>query len=483
MIRNYSKYLTSIPFRLDRLPWSRFHWILVISLGVTWILDGLEVTLKGAISGVLQDPRTLGLTPAQIGLISSWYLIGAVVGSLAFGYLTDRWGRKKLFYITLIIYLLGVTLSAFSWSEMSFCAFRFITGAGIGGEYSAINSTIDELVPARVRGRIDIMINGSYWLGTAVGALSTVFILDPARFAPDLGWRFGFATGGVIGLIILFLRRFVPESPRWLIVHGRREEAERVMAQIESDVARETGQSLDEPEKQILIQPRKTISLVEIVRSFFTKYRARSLVSLVLMTSQAFLYNAIFFTYAMVLTNYYQVPVQRTGLYLLPFAFGNFLGPFILGPFFDRIGRRVMISLTYAISAVLLLITGHLFAHSMITAEEQTLLWSIIFFFGSAAASSAYLTVSETFPLEVRGIAIALFFAIGTGIGGVVAPWLFGTLIGTGSRELVFIGYLIATVLLLATAAVEWRYGIDTEGRSLEEIARPISSRPLAEPR
>ena len=471
-----------IPARLDRLPWSKFHWMIVSALGVTWILDGLEVTLGGAVSGVLQDKASFGFSAAQIGLLGSAYVTGAVLGALIFGHLTDRLGRKKLFFITLVIYLLGVGLSALSWNLWSFMVFRFITGCGIGGEYSAINSAIDELIPARVRGRVDLIINGSYWLGAALGSLSTLVILDPAIFPIDVGWRLGFGLGGIIGMVILFQRKFVPESPRWLMIHGERAEAEKIVKEIEDMVRGDGGESLSPARGSIEVTPRGSLSFAEVFHTMFTRYRSQSILALALMTSQAFLYNAIFFTYALVLTTFYAVPAKDTGLYLLPFAIGNFLGPVLLGHFFDTLGRRVMIAGTYTISAILLTITGYLFARGYLSAFSQTACWSVIFFFASAAASSAYLTVSEIFPLETRGIAIAMFFALGTGAGGIVGPWLFGELIGSGSRDAIFLGYALAAALMLIAAVVEWMVGIDAEGKSLEDIAPPISSREGALP-
>ncbi len=463
--------------RLDRLPWSRFHQLVILSLGITWILDGLEVTLVGAISGILGSPRTLALTPAQIGLLASWYILGAVMGALIFGWATDRFGRRKLFFVTLTIYLCGVILSAVSWNFWSFCCFRFLTGAGIGGEYSAINSAIDELIPARLRGRVDLIVNGSYWLGAATGSLSTIVILNPRLFPVNIGWRLGFAVGGVIGLLVLLLRRYVPESPRWLLTHGHPSEAERIAAEIEANVKKTTGHELPDPVGTALrIRVQKTHGFGMIAEAMFKRYRARAILGLALMVSQAFFYNAIFFTYALVLTKFYDVPGEKTGLYLLPFALGNFLGPLALGHFFDTVGRRKMICVTYTISALLLAITALLFSHSAISAMQQTVLWTVIFFFASPAASSAYLTVSEIFPLETRGLAIAFFFAIGTGIGGVAAPWLFGTLIGTGSRVNLLYGYVAGALLMLGAAAVEALYGVKAEKQSLEDVAIPLSA-------
>ena len=469
---------TLIPARLDRLPWSRFHWMLVVALGITWILDGLEVTLMGAISAVLQSPQALHFTAAEIGSISSAYLAGAVLGALLFGHLTDRFGRRKFFFVSLSIYLLGVALTAFSWSLASFAAFRFVTGAGIGGEYSAINSAIDELIPARFRGRVDLIVNGSYWLGAAAGSLSTFFILNPRIFSVDLGWRLGFAIGAVIGTVVLAIRRFIPESPRWLLTHGMLDEAEATVRGIEAEAVRESGQQLREPplEDALRIRPRREFGLATILKPLVTTYRTRSILGLSLMVAQAFLYNAIFFTYALVLTRYYAVPADVTGLYLLPFAIGNFLGPLALGTLFDTIGRRQMIAGTFALSAMLLIANGWMFAHEMLSGAGQAALWTALFFFASPAASSAYLTVSEIFPLEVRAMAIAIFYAAGTAAGGIAAPWVFGELIDTGSRAELCYGYLITAALMLGAALAEATIGVRAERMSLEKVAEPLSS-------
>lgn len=472
-----SSFETHIPGRLDRLPWNQFHWLVVIALGITWTLDGLEVTLNGAISGVLQEPDVMNFSAPQIGSIASAYLIGAVGGALVFGYLTDRWGRKRLFFVTLAIYLAGTLLTAFAWNFWSFAAFRLVTGAGIGGEYSAIGSAIDELIPAEFRGRIDLIINGSYWLGAAAGAASTLVILDPRIVAPQLGWRFGFGVGALLGLFILMLRKHVPESPRWLMTHGARDHAEEVMENIEARSEKSLGRPLPPAEgSPLVIHPRENFGFGLVARRMYQKYLSRSFLSLSLIASQAFLYNAVFFTYALILTRFYHVPGGRTGLYLLPFAAGNFLGPLVLGRFFDTIGRRPMISLTYAISAALLAFTGWLFARGDLSANTQTVAWAVIFFFASAAASAGYLTVSEIFPLEIRALAIAFFYALGTAIGGIVAPWFFGTLIGSGSATNVFYGYAIAAALMLGAAIVEAVYGVKAERARLEALAEPLSS-------
>ena len=466
---------TMIPARMDRLPWARFHWLVLGALGITWILDGLEVTLIGTVSGILQDPGTLGLSGSEIGVLGSAYVAGAVVGAMVFGYLTDLWGRKQLFFITLSIYLLGVGLSAFSWNVWSFAIFRFITGAGIGGEYAAINSAVDELIPARVRGRVDLLVNATYWIGAAVGSLSTIWLLNPKNFAVDLGWRLGFGGGAVLGLAILSLRRFVPESPRWLVLKGRLFEAESIVSGIERDIEADTQTELSKVSRVMRVRPRRHVKLSLIFHTMFTTYRARSVLGLALMASQAFLFNAVFFTYALVLTKFYRIPGQDTGLYLLPFALGNLFGPLALGHYFDTIGRKKMISFTYAASGALLIVTGWLFKENLVSAVTLTALWSCVFFFASSAASAAYLTVSEIFPMEMRGLAIAVFYSLGTGLGGIAAPWVFGELIGTGSRSAIFGGYLFAAALMIGAAVVELILGVEAAGMSLEDIATPLS--------
>ena len=469
-----AKFTTDIPARMDRLPWGGWHWRVVIALGVTWIIDGLEVTLVGSMSGVLNDPKTLRLTESQIGGLGTAYLVGAVIGALIFGYLTDKLGRKKLFTVTLGVYLIGAIASAFAWDFWSFALFRFITGAGIGGEYSAINSAIDELIPARVRGRVDLAINGTYWVGAAVGSLSTLVLLNPQFLPVDLGWRVGFGIGAILGLVIIFYRNHVPESPRWLLIHGHHDEAKRVVNEIEGHFT-EAGTKLEPTDEKITIRPRNDLGFGLIAKTMIETYPARSFFGLTLMVSQAFLYNAIFFTYAVVLTRFYGVASDRIGLYLLPFAVGNFLGPIALGHWFDTIGRKPMIAATYGISAVLLTITGWLFAQGHLSAVSQTALWTVIFFFASAASSSAYLTVSEIFPVEMRGMAIALYYALGTALGGTLAPYIFGRLIETGSRMNLFYGYLAAAGLMAVAVVTTIAFGVKAEGASLESVAAPLS--------
>jgi len=463
--------ITDVPARLDRLRWGRFHTLVVVALGITWILDGLEVTVTGSIAGALKSSPVLHLTDEQVGLAASCYLIGAVSGAFGFGWLTDKLGRKKLFNITLGLYLTATALTAFSPNFWTFVLFRALTGAGIGGEYAAINSAIQELIPARYRGHTDLVINGSFWIGAALGALGAVVLLDSHWLPTELGWRLAFGLGAVLGLAILLLRRYVPESPRWLMLHGRVDEAERIMGEIEARL----GVTLpDEPLPKLRLRPRE-LRLPDVARTLFRDYPQRTLVTLVLMACQAFFYNAIFFTYALVLSRFYGIADDRMGWFLLPFAAGNFLGPLLLGRWFDTIGRRPMIAITYAMSGLLLALTAWLFGQGVLTAQTQTLAWSVVFFFASAAASSAYLTASESFPLELRALAIALFYALGTAIGGVIGPWLFGVLIGSGQRIAIVWGYLGGAALMLIAALVVWLWGVAAERRALEDIAAPLS--------
>jgi len=467
---------SDIPSRLDRLPWGRFHTLVVAALGITWILDGLEVTLAGSLASALRHSPALQLTSVEVGLAGSAYIAGAVVGALFFGWLTDRLGRKKLFFITVAVYATATTATAFSWDFLSFVLFRFLTGAGIGGEYSAINSTIQELVPARVRGWTDLVINGSFWVGAALGAAGSIVLLNPEVIDPELGWRLAFLIGGMLGVLIFLMRMWIPESPRWLITHGYPERAEAIVAGIETRF-RDRGHVLPPPDgARIRLRARRYTPLREVAEVLFRAQRQRTLVGLALMGAQAFFYNAIFFTYALVLTDFYDIRADHVGWYILPFAAGNFLGPVLLGRLFDTWGRRPMITLTYLISGLLLAGSGYLFSQGILSAEAQTISWMIIFFFASAAASSAYLTVSETFPLELRALAIAFFYAIGTGIGGMLGPWLFGLLIDTGSRMSVFGGYLLGALLMVLAAGVMWRWGVAAERKPLETVTRPLAA-------
>jgi MFS family permease len=466
---------SEIPGRLDRLPWSSWHWRIVIALGITWVLDGLEVTLAGAIGAVLKRPDALGLSDAEVGASATFYLAGAVIGALLFGYLTDRLGRKKLFTATLLLYLTATALTAFSWNFFSYALFRALTGAGIGGEYSAINSAIDELIPARVRGRVDLIINSSFWIGAAIGAAATIALLDTGILPIGIGWRFAFGIGATLGVIIIFLRHAVPESPRWLMIHGRNHEAEQIVNGVEEEIEGHLLPAPD-PRTRITIHPRTHTPLGEIWHAIAVEHRRRSLLGLTLMASQAFFYNAIFFTYALVLVTFYGLPEQRVGLYLFPFALGNFAGPLLLGHLFDTVGRKKMITITYALSGILLAISGWMFQQGMLTAKTQAIAWSVIFFVASSAASSAYLTVSEIFPLEVRGLAIAVFYAIGTLVGGVAAPTIFGVLIQTRSATNLFYGYLAGAAFMIAAAVVEAVLGVKAERTALESISHPLSA-------
>jgi MFS family permease len=467
---------TNAPARLDRLPWSHFHWQVIAALGVAWILDGLEVTLVGALSAVLGDHRALGLSETQVGLTASAYLVGAILGAVVFGRLSDAFGRRRLFFVTVGLYLAATLASGLSWNFAAFAVCRFLTGAGIGGEYAAINSAVQELIPARRRGVTDLAINGSYWIGAALGALGSLVVLNPRLFPVAVGWRMAFLIGAALGVIIIAIRRLIPESPRWLMTHGREAEARAVVDRIEASLAA-AGHRLEPPHTAPVLRltAAERGGWLDIARTLVVTYPRRTFVGLSLMASQAFCYNAIFFTYALILTKFYGVPAAGVGWYLLPFAVGNFFGPLLLGPLFDSLGRRVMIAGTYAISGILLAVTGWLFAQGLLGAVEQTAAWTVIFFFASAAASAGYLTVGESFPIEIRAVAIALFYAVGTGIGGVAAPAVFGRLIQSGSRPELFVGYLVGAFAMVAAAVIEGALGIDAERKPLEEVARPLS--------
>jgi MFS family permease len=470
---------STVPARLDRLPWTRFHWHVVVALGITWVLDGVEITIAGSIADRLRDSGTLHLSSSQVGLSASLYLFGEVIGALVFGRLADKLGRRKLFIITLGIYLLGNGLTAASTGFVFFGFTRFMAGAGIGGEYAAINSAIDELIPAPYRGRTDLAVNGTYWLGAMIGSLANLAFLNEDLLGVDVGWRLGLLIGPVIGLTIWPLRRHIPESPRWLLIHGQPDEAERIVDEIEAD-ARQQGIQVEpvSNDQAIEIVDRVDPRYRDLARTLLRDYRRRSFLGFALMTAQSFLYNAIFFTYALILTDFYDISGDKVSLFIFPFAVGNLLGPLILGPLFDSAGRRIMVGGTYVSSGVLLFITGWLFERGALTARTQTLLWCVIFFIASAAASSAYLTVSEAFPIEIRARAIAFFFAIATLCGGVVAPWLFATLIGDGDdRGRVFGGYAVAAALMVIGGIVELFWGIDAERRPLESVATPLSAR------
>jgi MFS family permease len=468
---------TTVPGRLDRLPWSKWHWMVLIGLGTVWILDGLEVTIVGAVGSTLTKAGSgISITTAQIGDAAGIYVAGACTGALLFGHLTDRLGRRRLFLVTLGLYLGATVLTSTSQDAWMFFIFRFLTGMGIGGEYAAINSAIDELIPARVRGTVDLLVNGSYWFGTAAGAAATLVLLDPKVLAADIGWRVCFFMGAVLGLGILLVRRHLPESPRWLFTHGKTAEADRIVDDIEAQVRGSTGSELEDPGEPIEVRQRPSVGFVEVARVVFGNYPRRSMLGLSLFVGQAFLYNAVFFTYSLVLTTFYHVSSGAVGYYLVAFAVGNLLGPLVLGRFFDVVGRRAMIAGTYLASGIMLAVTAWLFDAGALTATTQTLAWVVIFFVASAGASSAYLTVSEIFPMETRALAIAFFYAIGTGLGGIIGPILFGELVATKRPLDMAIGYLIGGVLMAAAGLVEVFLGVDAEQKSLEDIATPLSA-------
>ncbi len=467
---------SSIPARLDALPWSRWHWRVVVALGTAWLLDGLEVTLVGSLGAVLERPDTLGLSVAQVGWSGSCYVLGAVLGALAFGRAADRLGRKRLFIITLAVYLAATLATSLSQGFDSFALFRLITGFGIGGEYSAINSAIDELIPARVRGRVDLAVNGSFWIGAALGAAASLVLLDENLVDPRWGWRAAFGLGAVLGVAIIAVRRHVPESPRWLASRGRGAEAEQVMQHIEAQAAPQGGaqQAARTAHGAHEGLARKPLPWKAIMNVVFVRLRRRSLLGLSLMAAQAFFYNAMFFTYALVLVRYYGVPDARVGSYIFPFAVANFLGPLVLGGLFDSVGRRAMISATYGFSGLALFLSAYGFEQAWFSAAGQAAAWAVVFFGASAAESSAYLTVSEIFPLEMRAVAISLFYAAGTTIGGVLGPVLFASLIGAADRSALFFGYCLAAAAMCAAAAVARFAGVDAERKPLESIAQPV---------
>ncbi|MFL6351178.1 MAG: MFS transporter [Bryobacteraceae bacterium] len=474
-MRDEQRVETNIPQRLDRLPWSHWHLKMVLALGITWLLDGLEVTLAGSLASLLKDRNALGLTDVEVGASATGYLAGAVGGALFFGWLTDRLGRKKLFLITLALYLSATAATAFSWGFWSFLLFRILTGAGIGGEYAAINSAIDELVPACVRGHVDLVINATFWIGAALGAGGTLLLLNSGVVSPTFGWRFAFGIGALLGLIILILRKSVPESPRWLMLRGREDEAEAIVRDIEQQVTDEKGR-LKEPEGSLNIAVRDYTPLRDVWNAMIRDQPKRSLLGLMLMVGQSFFYNAVFFTYGLVLARFLDVKSEHVSLYILPLALGNFVGPLLLGRFFDSIGRKKMITATYGISGLLLIGSALMFRGSHVGAIGQDVWFTAIFFVASSAASSAYLTVSEVFPLEIRAFAISVFYGIGTLAGGVGAPMLFAHLISSGSRSELFWGYILGAVLMLLGAATELALGVKAERQSLESISRPLQA-------
>ena len=468
---------TDVPARLDRLPWARFHWMVIVGLGTVWILDGLEVTIVGAMSSALKPSSTgLGMSGWDVGFAGSCYVAGACVGALFFGQLTDRFGRKRLFMLTLGVYTVATVLTAFSLNPLWYFAARFVTGGGIGGEYAAINSAIDELIPARFRGRVDLAINGSFWVGAALGSLLTIPLLDPTVVPASWGWRCAFAIGAILAIGILLVRRNVPESPRWLFIHGRDEEAEEIVRNVEGTVAHETGHELDAVDDTITIRQRRTIGFVLIAKTVFTLYPKRTVLCFALFVGQAFLYNAFSFTFGDTLSTF--LGVKQVGWYLAVFAGGNFLGALLLGPLFDRIGRVFMITATYVTSGVLLAVAG--FFLGGFSAVGLTAAGSVIFFIASAGASSAYLTASEVFPLETRALCIAFFYAIGTAAGGISGPLFFGWLIdrASGSHDIsqIAMGYYVGAALMVLGGMAEAVLGVRAEGKALESIAAPLTA-------
>ncbi|MEU3523287.1 MFS transporter [Streptomyces sp. NPDC038707] len=469
---------TDIPARLDRLPWSRWHWTIVFGLGTVWILDGLEVTVVGNIASRLSESGSgLEISSGQVtGVAAALYVAGACAGALFWGRLTDRFGRRNLFMITLAVYLAATALTSVSWEAWWFFLFRFLTGFGIGGEYAAINSAIDELIPAAYRGRVDLVINGSFWLGAVGGSLLSIVALNTGLLAANVGWRLTFALGAVLALVILLVRRHVPESPRWLLIHGRDREAEEIVSGIERRVEAERGERLPDAEGELEIHQRKSVSFLEIARTVFGRYRRRAILGFSLFIGQAFLYNAITFGFGAILTTFYDVPADHTGYYFAVIAAGNFCGPLLLGKLFDTVGRRIMISSTYLLSGLLLFGTAWLFDRGTLTAATLTACWCVVLFFASAGASSAYLTVSEIFPMETRAMSIAFFYALGTAAGGISGPLLFADLTGTGRVGDTVLAFSIGAALMCAAGLVAVFLAVRAEGRSLEDIARPLTA-------
>jgi len=468
---------TRIPARLDRLPWARFHWLIVIGLGTVWVLDGLEVTIVGSIASRLTESGSgIKLDASMIGTAAAFYVGGACLGALFFGQLTDRFGRKKLFLVTLALYLTATAATAFSFAPWYLYMARFFTGAGIGGEYAAINSAIDELIPARVRGRVDLIINGSYWLGAAVGSVAALFFLDTSIFAANVGWRLAFGMGVIFGVAILFVRRNLPESPRWLFIHGHEQEAEEIVCDVETEIRRETSRDLPEPRGSITVRQRKTIPFTMIARTAFRDHRRRTTLGFALFVGQAFIYNAVTFDLGTLISRFFGVSSGSVPYWFTVFAVGNFLGPLTLGRLFDTVGRKPMISLCYLGSAAMLVLTAILFQGGSLTIGWFMLLICVTFFIASAGASSAYLTVSEIFPMETRALSIAFFYAIGTAVGGITGPLLFGHLINSGKTGQVAFGFYLGAAVMAIGGLAEIAFGVRAEQKSLEAIAEPLTA-------
>jgi MFS family permease len=469
---------TDVPARMDRLPWSSWHVRIITALGVSWLLDGLEVTLVGSLSGVLESKQGLSLSDPQVTSAATIYLAGAVIGAIFFGWLTDRLGRRKLFLVTLATYSLATVGTAFSHGLLWFGVCRFFTGLGIGGEYAAINSAVDELIPGKVRGTVDLVVNGTFWVGASVGALAAMFLLGNHGISQAMGWRYAFGIGGTLGMLVLLLRLQVPESPRWLMLRGKEGDADKVVKEIEAKVEK-SGKKLPPPEgEKLKLAVRDHTPMREIFQSMTSKEnRSRSFLGFVLMVGQSFFFNAVFFTYGLVVKKFYGISDQQMPIHLLPFAVGSFFGPMLLGKLFDKIGRKPMITATYAIAGVLLAAVCVPFAHGSIGVKGMGICFTAIFFVASSAASAAYLTVSEIFPLEIRAFAIAIFYAIGTSIGGVGAPAMFGVLIASGSKTHVALGYGLGALLMIGAAVCEATFGVEAAGKSLESVSKPLQSR------
>lgn len=468
---------TDVPARLDRLPFSPWHRKIIVALGTSWLLDGLQVTLAGSLAGILEDKKALGLSDPQVTAGATTYLAGAVTGAILFGYLTDRLGRRKLFLVTLAVYSLATAATSLSWNFWSFALFRFVTGLGIGGEYAAINSAVDELIPGKVRGTVDLVVNATFWVGAALGSVASWVLLNAGIAPVNLGWRFAFGIGAVLGLGVLVLRLAVPESPRWLMLRGKEEDADRIVSDIEKKVSEQRGE-LPQPEgEKLKLKVRDHTPWKEIFHNMWFDNRKRSLLALALMVGQSFFFNAVFFTYGLVVNKFYKVDAKHLPMHLLPFAIASFLGPIALGKLFDSVGRKPMITATYGISGLLLIATTIPFASGSLGPITLNVCFSVIFFVASSAASAAYLTVSEIFPLEIRALAIAIFYAIGTLIGGVGAPYFFGEMIASGSRWHVGFGYLVGAALMLIASGSEWAVGVEAAGKSLESISQPLQSK------
>jgi MFS family permease len=460
---------SNIPPRLDSLPWSRWHLRIAIALGITFLLDGLEGGVGGSISGALKSVTTLHFTDAQLGIASTGYLAGTVVGAFIFGFLADVYGRKSLFLWTLALYVCATAATALSWNLFSFTLCRALTGAGIGGEYTAITSAIDELIPARVRGAANLMIGATFWLGVILGSLVAVATLSDSLLGLRYGWRIAMLSGIPIALVVLYLRRYLPESPRWLLTRGRSTEAEAIVIQIEAAVASETG-LLPVVTKTVTILPTTINPLRKLSLLLHKKHRGRAVLCLGLTMAQSFFYNSVFFSSTLILLRFYGVSPAHAGVLFLPIAFTNFFGPIVMGRLFDSIGRRTMISLNFILTGLVFGTSSVLFLHGHLSTTAQVAWWTASFFFASAAAGSAYLTTSELFPQQIRASAIAVFYALGTLLGGVLGPAVFGSLLNKGARTPIFYGFLASASVMVCAGIAQAIWGVVAERKPLEEI-------------